>query len=112
MSATSPPSKSSECFAVYWVEDTILSVEQQPHAPLPPSLETAASLQPSSNRQAEAHQVYYRRNQIARIRTQDISAGYFAIYTRQEFYAAAGLIGSDGAIELFEIHAPHAVLDL
>ena len=90
----------------------MLSVEQQPHAPLPPSLETAASLQPSSNRQAEAHQVYYRRNQIARIRTQDISAGYFAIYTRQEFYAVAGLIGSDGAIELFEIHAPHAVLDL
>ena len=90
----------------------MLSVEQQPHAPLPPSLETTASLQPSSNRQAEAHQVYYRRNQIARIRAQDMPAEYFAICTRQKFCATAGLIGGDGAIELFEIHAPHAVLDL
>jgi hypothetical protein len=90
----------------------MLRVKQQPYAPLPPSLETAASLQPSSNRQAEAHQVYYRRNQIARIRAQDLATEYFAICTRQEFYATAGLIGRDGAIGLFEIHAPQVVLYL
>ena len=90
----------------------MLRVEQQPHTASAivgyGSIASVIIL----NRQAEAHQVYYRRNQIARIRTQDISAGYFAIYTRQEFYAAAGLTGSDGAMGLFEIHAPHAVLDL
>jgi hypothetical protein len=90
----------------------MLRVEQQPHAPLPPSLDTAASLHHHLNCQAEAYQVYYRRNQIARIRAQDMPAEYFAICTRQEFCATAGLIGGDGATELFEIHAPHAVLDL
>ena len=52
----------------------MLRVEQLPHATLPPSLDTAASLHHHLNRQAEAHQVYYRRNQIARIRAQGVHA--------------------------------------